>query len=152
MAKPNKDMPYPPGDCEDRFWSKVQVGEPDECWEWVGAYSTDSVYRGDSYRRPNFPYSITHEGKRRRIYALGHRVAFYFKYHRWPDEEIHHLCENTRCVNTNHLIEVTHPENMAHKRGMTYKKHKERKPEKMNSHIPPIPSHLKSITKEDPDV
>lgn len=73
-----------------RFWAKVQVGQPDECWPWTACKESSSGY-----------------GRVGAGFALGgptiwkaHRVA-------WTLD----ACPHRGCVNPSHLEPVTHQEN-----------------------------------------
>lgn len=71
----------------DDFWSRVQRGEPDECWPWIGPV-TDRGYGKLSYG-----------GKDRRA----HQVAFFLEHGYYPPATLHH-CDNPPCCNPDHLF------------------------------------------------
>ena len=80
------------------FWSKVQVNELDECWEWT-AYIAPNGYgrflcRSDDWSR------------------LAHRWAYYLTRGIRPVGLIRHSCDNRRCCNPTHLSDGTHQDNM----------------------------------------
>lgn len=84
---------------EDRFWPKVRVGAPNECWEWRAAKD------GHGYG------AIGATGGRRTLQA--HRVAYEIANGPIPDGlHILHSCDNPGCVNAAHLSLGTHRENM----------------------------------------
>lgn len=79
----------------ERFWSKVDRGSDDECWEWTasGGHGYGIFWRGD-----------------RNIRA--HRYAYEEAFGEIPDGKVlDHLCKNTLCVNPAHLEPVTSREN-----------------------------------------
>ena len=77
---------------EQRFWSKVQRGQPDECREWLGA-RTDGGYG-------NFAIWPRNIG--------AHRMAYELSVGPIPAGlQIDHLCRNRGCVNPAHLEAVT---------------------------------------------
>lgn len=93
---------------EERFWSKVDVKEENDCWEWLGSFDKDG-YGWFSFQ------SITankadksQSGKT--IYA--HRYSALLKFKDLNDKLVRHTCDNPKCVNQNHLILGTPQDNM----------------------------------------
>lgn len=83
-------------DIEIRFWSKV--AKTNACWVWEGATN------GRGYGR----FTI---GRHARYQA--HRVSWYLAYGNIPDRMvILHTCDNTRCVNPDHLRLGTQHDNL----------------------------------------
>lgn len=86
---------------EQRFWTKVKGGEPDDCWLWTGA-----TIKGYGQ------ISGWLNGKKRPLYA--HRLAWEFAHGLIPDGlEVLHQCDVPLCVNVAHLFLGTQADNLA---------------------------------------
>ena len=85
---------------EERFWSKVAMAGPDDCWPWTAAQSRNGY--GNFYVDGSW---------------LGaHRVAHYLTYGVEPGEQhVLHACDNKLCCNPHHLWLGTNQENTADK-------------------------------------
>lgn len=92
---------------ETRFWEKVSLGSPDECWPWLAGttqkgYGRFKVVAGD-----------LDQLKTENHHA--HRVAFRLVHGRWPVPHALHGCDNTVCcnaVNPAHIHEGTQAQNL----------------------------------------
>lgn len=76
----------------ERFWSKVKIGEPDECWEWMACKNS----RGYG--------NIYWQGKSQ----LAHRVSMLIAGEvLCSRKEVAHLCHNPSCCNPEHLLQLS---------------------------------------------
>jgi predicted XRE-type DNA-binding protein len=73
---------------EGRFFDKVDIRSPDDCWDWQAA--TDEKGYGRFWLNGGM--------------RLSHRVAYFLKHNEELSEEfVLHKCDNPSCVNPNHL-------------------------------------------------
>jgi len=77
---------------DDKFWSRVSVKSPDECWEWQGHCFKDGYGCFERHTR-------------------AHRHAWFLKHGYQSKLWILHKCDNRKCVNPSHLWEGTAKDN-----------------------------------------
>jgi hypothetical protein len=91
-------------DLRARFDAKISSPDPvTVCVSWTGALTGTTPDGRGGY--PELGNVAGHT-----LYA--HRVSFYIHHGRWPNGQLHHECENRRCVAPEHLVETHHAEHM----------------------------------------
>jgi hypothetical protein len=81
----------------DRFWSKVEIKGPNDCWEWKGIIS-----RG--YGKISLKKSEREGLSKRNRQFKASRLSYFIANGPYPEHRfILHKCDNKLCVNPNHL-------------------------------------------------
>ncbi len=83
-------------DIRDRFWAKVDVRGPDDCWEWTASRRAKGYGQFNAYGRPMSASRFA------AVLRLG-----YFD----PSLSVLHKCDNPPCVNPAHLYLGTQSNN-----------------------------------------
>ena len=77
-------------DLINRFWAKVEIRAPGECWRWTGALDDSGYGRFQTTGRFGS--------------ALAHRMAYALAKGEPPSElDVLHSCDAPPCCNPNHL-------------------------------------------------
>ena len=88
-----------------RFWTKVELRSPKDCWKWLAA---------DDGRQGHGAFGVAH-----RKIDKAHRVAYELTYGEIPDGKVvRHICGNPPCVNPYHLRIGTQADNAIDRRAM----------------------------------
>lgn len=81
----------------ERFWKKVDVQGPDDCWNWKGTLH---------------PHGYGRIANNKHL-LLTHRVSYEIHFGSIPEGLlVCHKCNNPRCVNPNHLYAGSTDDNM----------------------------------------
>lgn len=78
-----------------KFWSQVNIGEPDECWDWKGCVNDRTKMPQFSWRRTGISTSTQHHPQ---------RVAMWLSWGDLGVTKIKPICGNRFCCNPFHLI------------------------------------------------
>lgn len=92
-----------------RLWSMIEVGEPAECWPWVGASTPQGYGRFKIDGKLKLPHRVVYECTKGPIpKGTGYHGTV-----------IRHRCDNPACCNPAHLEPGTHRDNVMdmHRRG-----------------------------------
>ena len=78
-----------------KFWAQVDIGAPDECWNWEGTINPTTGQPQFSWRRPGISSSTQHHPQ---------RVAMWFSWGDLGFTGVKTTCGNKYCCNPFHLI------------------------------------------------
>lgn len=88
---------------EQRFWTYLTAGAPDECWEWMGSRLPGRHNSVDGYCPGYGRISNNRNGKSQGEYA--HRVAYVLMVGDIPEgKHVLHRCDHPPCCNPAHLF------------------------------------------------
>lgn len=84
---------------DDRFWAKVAVKEPNECWEWNATRNNKGygLFRPGGMAEKRLAHRLSWEARNRKLR---------------PGECVLHKCDNPGCVNPGHLFVGSRRDNM----------------------------------------
>ena len=88
-----------------RFWAKVRIAGPDECWPWMASTSGSKNHQYGQF-------TLNDAGRQRHVGA--HIFAFESE-HGWGSAdgfEVCHSCDAPECCNPRHLFRGDHFANM----------------------------------------
>lgn len=84
-----------------KFWSLVEIGRMDDCWNWLGNLAGAGFVKGVGYP-PERGYG---QLPWKKVKHSAHRLAWELTFGDIPDGLwVLHECDNCRCCNPNHLF------------------------------------------------
>ena len=85
---------------EKRFWKRIKIGLPKECWPWLGKLNSDG-------------YGVAESEFILGYYTCGaHRIAYGLTKGKLPKGKfVLHRCNNASCCNPDHLYAGTKKDN-----------------------------------------
>ncbi len=78
-----------------KFWSQVEIGQPDECWNWAGCINNRTKQPQFAWRRHGISSSTQHHPQ---------RVAMWYTWGDLGFTGVKSTCGNKYCCNPFHLI------------------------------------------------
>ena len=78
-----------------KFWSQVEIGQPDECWNWAGCINSRTQQPQFAWRRHGISSSTQHHPQ---------RVAMWYTWGDLGFTGVKSTCGNKYCCNPFHLI------------------------------------------------
>jgi hypothetical protein len=94
-----------------RFWCKVNVRGPDECWPWLGG----KAHKGYGYFFIRNSHERHSNGKLKTMNRHAHRVSYEIAKGDTLGLDVLHSCDNPPCCNPDHLWPGTALDNMQDK-------------------------------------
>lgn len=94
---------------EERYWAKVDVLGPDDCWLWMGANT------GSKAGRHGLLWDGTYRPSGRPRFVKAHRLAWTLAYGDPGDLQVLHRCDNPPCQNPRHLVLGSNADNIRDK-------------------------------------
>ena len=90
-----------------KFWSRVDIKEKHECWEWQ---STTQGHGDRAYGY--FRNGSRAKGSLKKTYAHRHAYKLSAPAESIEGLDIRHRCDNPRCCNPHHLLSGTRSQNV----------------------------------------
>lgn len=85
--------------CRRRFWNKVDIGLPNECWNWTASLNVPDPKIG--YGK----FNVSNIDGRRLKTFVAHRLAYELAFGEFDQSaNVLHRCDNHLCCNPDHLF------------------------------------------------
>lgn len=125
----------------ENFWSRVQIGTPDECWEWQGAKTSAGYgnlgWHGTNVQAHRVAYYLRNGGiALTTSFRLAGRAKRYRRF-------VLHKCDNRWCCNPDHLFLGSLRTNMLD----AYRKGRKVQPKSQHANAKLTPAQVVAIRK-----